>query len=146
MQLIDTSDLKKTILNDYDQITIFATYLEIPESDINYCLENKSNKISNPLRIDRDPSLGFMTTIDKQTNIYKLKMYDFADPYYRGDCFDLVGIVRSLNSNKGAEFITICNDIIYTMRDKTLQTNIKDITPKYDDTIFTAIHIWNFQI
>jgi hypothetical protein len=45
MKLIDTSELKKIILRDYDQVEIFATYLEIPETDINYCLQDKSNKI-----------------------------------------------------------------------------------------------------
>jgi len=98
---IDTSKIKEHILATYDQISIFATYLNIPESEINFCLENKSNKISNPLRIDLNPSLGFIITMDKQTNMFKLKMYDFADPYYRGDCFDLVGMIRSLHSNKG---------------------------------------------
>lgn len=147
MKLIDTSNLKQYILETYDQIDIFATYLEIPENDINYCLQHLSNKISNPLREDKDPSLGFKAILDKQTSMYKLKMYDFADPYYRGDCFDLVGIIHSLHSNKSLEFITICRDIIHTMQTRTLNRNINDIIPKQTHEIFTAIHIeprlWN---
>ena len=144
---IDTSKIKEHILATYDQISIFSAYLSIPESDINFCLENKSNKISNPLRIDLNPSLGFMIVMDKQTSAFKLKMYDFADPYYRGDCFDLVGIVRSLHPNKGVEFVAICNDIILTMKSKTLENNIKGITKQVTKTPFLSIMIeprlWN---
>lgn len=146
MQVFNSNALKKEILENYDQVSIFASYLEIPENDINYCLENKNYKISNPLRIDRNPSLGFMAVVDKTTNLYKLKMYDWADSDYRGDIFDLVGKLRSLNPNKGIEFVTICKDIIYSMKHKTLQHNTTQLTlPKQD--IFTAIHIeprlWN---
>lgn len=147
MELIDPTDYKNYILNNYDQVTIFAHYLEIPESDINYCLENKSNKISNPLRVDRDPSLGFMMVQDKQTGAYKLKMYDFADPFYRGDCFDLVGKLLRLSSTRGVEFIAICNSIIYSMRTKKLHTEINKALYKQSKSVFTNIHIeprlWN---
>jgi len=146
MQLLDNSNLKKYILETFDQVEIFATYLEVPETDINYCLNNKNYKISNPLRDDRDPSLGFMAVMDRTTNLYKLKMYDWADPSYRGDCFDLVGKVRSLNPNKSIEFITICKDIIYSMKNKTLQQNTNLIV-NLKQELFTQIHIeprlWN---
>lgn len=146
MKLIANSDLKKYILENYDQVTIFATYLEIPETDINYCLENKSNAISNPLRVDRDPSLSFMYIIDNQTGFNKIKMHDWADMYYRGDCFDLVGIIRKLRSKNSIEFIAICKDIISTMETKTLHNSYNiNITPTEEK--FTNIHIeprlWN---
>jgi hypothetical protein len=32
-----------------------------------------------------------MAVLDKQTSLYKLRMWDWADMSYRGDCFDLVG-------------------------------------------------------
>lgn len=140
MKLINSNDLKKYVLNEFDQVSIFATYMEISEVDINYCLENKNYKISNPLRNDRDPSLGFMVIMDRQTSNYKLKMYDWADPSYRGDCFDLVSIVRSLNSTKGLDFITICNDIIKTMQIKTLH-NSKALFSNTKQEAFISIHI-----
>lgn len=140
MKLIDHDNLKQYILSEYDQVSIFATYMEVPESDINFCLESKSNKISNPLRDDRDPSLGFMTTMDRQTALYKLKMYDWADPYYRGDCFDLVGKLRHLNCNKSLDFITICKDIIYSMKSKTLQHDVIPLSKSTTES-FTHIHI-----
>jgi hypothetical protein len=140
MKLLESDKLKETILKDYDQISLFATYFEIAENDINYCLENKNYKISNPLRDDRDPSLGFMTVMDKQSSYFKLKMYDWADPYYRGDIFDLVGKIRHLNSNKALDFITICKDIIYTMKEKTVQHTIKKLTLTKTEP-FTFIHI-----
>lgn len=140
MQLIDIDNLKKHILETYDQVELFATYLEIPENDINYCLLSKSNKVSNPLRRDDDPSLGFMTVMDRQSSLFKLKMYDWADPDYRGDCFDLAGKIRSLNPNRGVEFIAICNDIIHTMKHKTLQQTTKRLTLPNQEA-FISIHI-----
>lgn len=141
MQLTTNDNLKHFVLETYDQVDIFSTYLEIPETDVNYCLENKNNTISNPLRIDRNPSLGFLVSMDKQTNMYKLKMHDWADPAYRGDCFDLVGIIRHLNPRIGTDFIAICNDIVYTMKHKTLQRNAKELIPNTKTDSFTDIHI-----
>ena len=146
MKLIENSNLKEYILKNYDQVSVFALYLEIPENEINYCLQNKNYKISNPLREDKDPSLGFMVILDKNTSMYKLKMHDWADTDYRGDIFALVGKIRSLNSNIGSEFIIICKDIINTMDTKTIQST-KAIMPNSKQELFTSIHIeprlWN---
>jgi hypothetical protein len=146
MQVINSDEIKRYVLETFDQVSVFAVYLEISENDINYCLENKSNKISNPLRDDTNPSLGFIMTMDRQTGLYKVKMYDWADPGYRGDCFDLVGKLRHLNSNKSLDFITICKDIIYSMKHKTLQNNVLPLS-KSTVQSFTYIHIeprlWN---
>ena len=49
MQIFNSDEIKKSILENYDQVSVFATYLEIPETDINFCLENKSNKIGGCL-------------------------------------------------------------------------------------------------
>ena len=147
MQLITSSDYKTFILETFDQVSIFSTYLEIPESEINYCLEDKNNKISNPLRQDINPSLSFLPVMDKQTNMFKLKMYDWANPSFRGDCFDLVGIIRGLRSNNSLDFITICNDIIFSMKHKTLQRNVRSLASNVKSEAFTSIHIeprlWN---
>lgn len=147
MQLINSNDYKSFILDTFDQVSIFSTYLEIPENDINYCLENKSFKISNPLRVDVNPSLSFIPVMDKQTSMFKLRFHDWADPSYRGDCFDLVGKVRGLNANNSIDFIAICNDIIYSMKHKTLQRDVRKLTNDAKYEAFTSIHIeprlWN---
>lgn len=147
MQLINSNDYKSFILENFDQISIFSTYLEIPENDINYCLENKNFKISNPLRVDINPSLGFLPVMDRQTNMFKLRMHDWADPSYTGDCFDLVGKVRGLNPNRAVDFIAICNDIIYSMKHKTLQRDVRNLANDAKYEAFTSIQIeprlWN---
>lgn len=140
MNLIEQENLKQHILETYDQVELFATYFEIPESDINYCLQNKNYKISNPDREDNDPSLGFITVVDKQTNLFKIRMYDWADPSYRGDCFDLVGKMRSLNPNRSLEFITICKDIVFTMKNRTLHQTTKRLTLPNQEA-FVSIYI-----
>lgn len=144
----DESKLKQYILTTYDQSEIFAEYLEISDSDINYCIENTSNKINNPLRRDENPSLGFKTVIDRETGEVKIKMYDFADAYYRGDCFDLVRIILSKKyGSKGLNFIIICKDIINTMQNHKAKVNsnksVKTITSKVCSDITVEIRPWN---
>ena len=144
--ILKFSSQKQYILETYDQVAIFATYLEIDEKEIDYCLEDKNNKISNPLREDKDPSLGFRIVLDKQTDLVKIKMYDFANAYYRGDCFDLVGIIRHLNPSRGDYFIAICKDIEITMKNRTLHHSTKNLVVS-DKESFIPIHIeprlWN---
>lgn len=94
------------ILDKYEQIDIFAHYLSITASDIHYCIDNKNKKIKNPLRPDEHPSLGFQYNIKG-----RLIMRDFANSFYTGDCFHIVGIVLGLNCNIPNHFIKICNDI-----------------------------------
>jgi hypothetical protein len=120
MILLENQQLKNFILNNYEQEDIFARYLNIPVDDIIDCINNKSYKINNPLRYDSHPSLGFKTGIDG-----KLRMYDFADYYYRGDIFDIVGIILRKRPIVPKEFIRICNNIIQVM---SYKSNV--ITPK----------------
>lgn len=147
MELYDIRELKKYILEHYDQVSIFATYFQIDDKEIEYCLRNKSYAICNPDRNDRRASLGFMSIIDKETNLFKIKMHDWADPKYRGDCFILAGIFRHLNPFVSAEFIAICKDIIHTMKHKTLQHDSTSRTLQIKADTFTPIHIevrlWN---
>lgn len=122
----DLLKLKLYILKEFNQVEIFAHYFNVDESEIEFCLEHPSNKINNTLRKDEDPSLGFKTVIDKETGEYKIRMHDFGDPTYRGDCFDLVRIVLRLYDTRSTNFVTICKDIIYQMQNrKVVSTSIK---------------------
>lgn len=98
--------LKQYILDKIDQSEIFAKYLGIDKSEIHYCIINTNEKIKNPLRDDSDPSLGFKWYGDK------LIARDFADKKYRGDIFQIVGIVLDKNCNNPSDFVDICSDII----------------------------------
>lgn len=112
MKLISSSNAKDYILNNLDQAEILARYLKIDISLINYCLKRTTNRISNPLRDDKNPSLGFKYYIRKDA--LKLITRDFANSYYCGDIFDIVGIVIGKNSHNPREFIEIVNDILRT--------------------------------
>ena len=101
----DTS-LLNFILNKYDQVDIFAHYLDIPTFDIEMCISNKNKKINNPLRPDLHPSVGF-----QYNNHNKLIMKDFANSFYTGDCFYIVGIALGLDYNIPKHFIDICQHI-----------------------------------
>lgn len=106
MKFIDSKNLKGFILNSIDQIDILAYYLGINEMDIHQCIQDTSRKISNPLRIDKHPSVGFMT----KSNTIRMK--DFAREEYSGDCFHIAGLRLGLDSNEPKHFVTICKDII----------------------------------
>jgi hypothetical protein len=144
MDIKNAGSYKKLILTKYDQVSIFANYLDINPSEIDYCLQSVSNKISNPLRNDPNPSLGFTTVIDREVGVFKIRMYDFGDSYYRGDCFDLVGKLLSTNSSDSVGFITICKDIINTM-ERGNSVNYRTLIPSIQK--FTNIHVeprlWN---
>ena len=114
--VLNNDNLRNYILTNISQERIFAYYLGIDIQDIEYCLIRKQNRICNPLRNDMNPSLGF--------NYYrgKLYMYDFANTFYRGDLFYIVGILHGLCSKNSKDFIKICRTII----DNILLNKIKD--------------------
>lgn len=112
MILLEPNKLKKYILENLVQEEIIAVFLGVSESDIAYCLAHKSNKIKNPLREDKRASLGMMWVTDSLTNLPKIRMWDFGEPFYRGDCFDLVGWVSTLSPNNKKHFVLICKAII----------------------------------
>lgn len=134
------------IFNNIDQEQAFAYYLGISMGDINYCLEDKSNKVSNPLREDKHPSLGFM-----YTSKGKLIMRDFAKPIYSGDIIDLVGILTNKNPNNRKEFVDIAEIIINNLiKDRDVTPSVKYLsinkqTPeqKKRKIIITPIRNWN---
>jgi len=123
MKFKTSRGLKDYILNELDQVEIFAKFLQISAESIEDCISNSSKKIQNPLRNDNDPSLGF-----KYSNSYKiprLRMHDFANSTYSGDCFYIVGYMLGLNSNNPDHFVTICKTIIKAMTEKGASTSIK---------------------
>lgn len=100
-----TSD-KDYILNTLNQVHIFSVFLNIPETEINNCIHIRNYKVSNPLRYDPNPSVGFKWYGSK------LIMRDFADYKYRGDVFEIVGIVLKKNCTNNKDFVDICSAII----------------------------------
>jgi hypothetical protein len=103
-------DLKYLIIQNY-QFRVFEYYMEVSTYDIQYCLESKSNKIRNPLRLDKHPSLGFIKYRNKEGyNILYAK--DFGDNYYEGDCFKIAGKRLNLDCSKSGHFSIILSDIV----------------------------------
>lgn len=100
-----TSD-KDYILNTLDQVHIYSVFLNIPETEINNCICLRNYKISNPLRYDPNPSVSFKWYGNK------LIFRDFADYRYRGDVFEIVGLVLKKNCTNNKDFVDICSTII----------------------------------
>ena len=100
-----TSD-KDYILNTLDQVHIYSVFLNIPETEINNCICLRNYKISNPLRYDPNPSVSFKWYGNK------LIFRDFADYRYRGDIFEIVGLVLKKNCTNNKDFVDICSHII----------------------------------
>lgn len=107
---------KETVLNKISQISIFATYFNLKDDVIKYCI-NTGELICSPIREDIHPSFGF-----RYDNRNKLKARDFAG-YFWGDCFDAVALVMSSIykkdydvSNK-SDFIKILRHITLTFKD-----------------------------
>jgi len=110
---------KDSVLSKVSQLDIFSYYLskfnpELTVKTIEYLAET-GYKISNPMRVDADPSLGF-----KYIGKGKLKARDFAG-YFWGDCFDLVGYIIKVNVNNKIGFIKVLKKIAYDL-------NIHDIS------------------
>ena len=107
---------KQYILSKVSQVTIFATYLNLSNSIIQQCIDNRTLIIS-PLREDVHPTCGFM-----YDNRGKLKFKDFAG-YFWGDCFDLVALVMSniykkeYDISKKEDFVKVLKHITFTFKD-----------------------------
>lgn len=61
----------------------------------------------NPLYEDRKASCNVY--FDRRNSVYKIK--DFGNDEYSGDCFFLVGKLKGLNCNMGADFVEILKTI-----------------------------------
>lgn len=112
MNILAKTGLKETIFHELNQIEIFSRYTTIPESEIAECLDKKTRKTSNLMRVDPNPSVGFQWKLDSRIGEYKIRMWDFANSYWRGDVIDIVGKVLNLNSCNAQDFIVICEHII----------------------------------
>lgn len=129
---------KQYVLNYIGEMKVFSLYLNVPEDIIRYCLDN-NKKIKNPLRIDNNPSLGFI--VDKRG---KLRMYDFASSVYRGDCFQCAALALNLNCSDKRDFIYILKDIVHRNTGTPMfQNNIFTPTKKETKILTYDIRSWN---
>lgn len=108
---INSANLNKNyILSKVSQISIFAAYLNISETLIQYCIDT-GQLICSPIREDAHPTCGF-----KYDNRGRLKFKDFSG-YFWGDCFDIVSLVLSaiykkdFNVSNKRDFIEILKHI-----------------------------------
>jgi len=104
---------KDYVLSKVSQAEIFSFYLskfnpELTVKTINYLAET-GYKISNPMRIDENPSMGF-----RYVGKGRLKAKDFAG-YFWGDCFDLVGYIIKVNVNHKIGFVKVLKKIAYDL-------------------------------
>lgn len=117
MRSINSSKLnKQSVLAKISQVTIMATYLNLSDKIVQYCIDS-GELICSPIRDDAHPTCGF-----KYDNKGKLKFRDFAG-YFWGDCFDVVALIMSYIykkpydvSNK-EDFIKILRHITFTFKD-----------------------------
>lgn len=116
--------LKDYIFKNLSQVSIFAKYLNLNESDIQDSINFKNHKIKSPLRRDSDNSLSFRYYGDR------LICRDFGNVEWSGDIFDIVGKVINKNSRNSNEFIEICKHIINNVN----ITNSVKITQNKDNT------------
>ena len=117
MRSINSSKLtKQSVLSKVSQVTIMATYLNLSDKIVQYCIDS-GELICSPLRDDNHPTCGF-----RYDNKGKLKFRDFAG-YIWGDCFDIVAYVMTFIYNKQydiskkGDFIKILRHITFTFKD-----------------------------
>jgi len=104
---------KDYILSKVTEVEIFSFYFsqfnkELTVRNINY-LSETGIKISNPLRLDKNPSMGF-----KHNNRGKLKVRDFAG-YLWGDAFDLVAYLIKVSVESKIGFVKVLKKIAADM-------------------------------
>lgn len=117
MRSINSSKLsKQSVLAKISQVTIMATYLNLTDKIVQYCIDT-GELICSPIREDAHPTCGF-----RYDNRGKLKFRDFAG-YFWGDCFDVVAMIMSSIYNKNydvsnkEDFIKILRHITFTFKD-----------------------------
>lgn len=134
--IINTTSLRDFILTNYSQLELFSKYSGISEGDILNCIHN-NKKVNNIMRNEENASLTF-TYYDN-----RLRMHDYGSNEYRGDIFDLVGLIVGESSGTRKGFINICKYIINNGNISNLVTH-PSISKKDKDTIikFNARN-WN---
>ena len=117
MRTINSSKLsKQSVLAKISQVTIMATYLNLTDKIVQYCIDT-GELICSPIREDAHPTCGF-----RYDNRGKLKFRDFAG-YFWGDCFDVVAMIMSSIYNKNydvsnkEDFIKVLRHITFTFKD-----------------------------
>jgi hypothetical protein len=135
LSLISYEELYTLYLNKFDNSINIDT--------INNCIDY-NDKISNPLRVDTNPSLGFKYVKDK------LKFRDFATGF-SGDVFDLIGYIYKYNTSTKGGFYNVLKQILYDIHTiggvldvdfKPKELDIKRV--KADKTIIEPeIRNWN---
>lgn len=117
MRSINSSKLnKQSVLAKISQVTIMATYLNLSDKIVQYCIDS-GELICSPIRDDVHPTCGF-----KYDNKGKLKFRDFAG-YFWGDCFDVVALImsyiykKSYDVSNKEDFIKILRHITFTFKD-----------------------------
>lgn len=96
--------LRDTILS-LQQEKIYSIYFGISITDINWSTINNWNKLHNPFREDKDPSLSFKWYGNK------LIVRDWGDSTYSGDIFKVVGFILNMNCFHNEQFVEICRRI-----------------------------------
>lgn len=109
--------IKDYILDNIDQTFIYSYYLQVPQEDIQYNIFHPNEKVRNPLRNDKHPSLSFKYYGNK------LICKDFGDSRFRGDVFEIAGYILNKNCRNSEDFIYICNDIMLNCN-RNLQHNL----------------------
>jgi len=104
------STLKSYILESLSQIEVFAKILDVPESTIEDALDGAF--ICNTLRGEGHASTKLKYVNDSSTGKTKIKMTDFADRRYSGDCFDMMGIKMSIDATSSKGFVQVCDAIL----------------------------------
>jgi hypothetical protein len=113
--MIVTKSIKDFILSNFNQELLFAKYFKINIFQVQQCITT-NHKVKNNLRDDQVASLSFFYHNDK------LKMWDYGNFMFRGDIFDLVGILIGKNPNDTNGFIYICKFII-------LDNKVSEVAP-----------------
>ena len=117
---------KQYILSKVSQVNIFSTYLCLPNTIIQSCIDT-GELIISPLRDDKHPTCGF-----KYDAKGKLKFKDFAG-FFWGDCFDIVALVMTnmynieINISNKHDFIKVLRHITITFKN-IFYGDEKDIT------------------
>lgn len=138
MKFITSNKLGNYIHSNISEADIFSKYLGISIIDIYKCINDRSHRVNNPLRDDKNPSLGFLYTSVKG----KLRLYakDFANPFFVGDCYYFVGIILGLHTNIPEDFVKICKHIIHNFK-ITEGRSLIHHEPVVHEEIITSIDI-----
>jgi len=106
------------LVKTYGEDAIIAKVFNIPRDEIGKCLDNSGYKIKNTLRVDNHPSLGM------KLNRGKIYIHDFANATFRGDIFNILGVIYHLRCDVPYEFKTILIKTLSLMKNEDTETNL----------------------